>query len=265
LPVTGDIDSATLQALQSSTEKGSPAIQAIPVVSPTTPAPQPSNAIIAKDRAFLAGLKEVEISPAAPAPAFRTAREEAPALEPAANPISAVTNIAPAAPVEAPIPPQREVAISPPPPKPAPANPEPENPTSRGGEESPTVEPHTSGKTPRERIVSAPEQRPSKPVAVASRPQRRVEPAPVPARIEASESDRDALEPQRVRIIRHPTRIEQPEERITITERRTTTSVGREVEPVEIRRATPVGPPKKEGFFQRLFKDDEDERDKDDD
>jgi peptidoglycan hydrolase-like protein with peptidoglycan-binding domain len=271
LPDTGEIDTATLQALQSSPEESRPVIES---QSPATKGSAPSEAVVEKDREFLRNLGAVE-----------TGSEQ---KMPAPSELSAASALPEPAPVANPAPTQAAAPVQPlqPAPNPAPAvDPEVVPPSQVQPTVTPPSPPDTSIQPSRETAVTRPQVAKSrsveKPRPLARRkveqparaqssdspahqqpelepfrsaPPRRVEPRipPASSRVVEIDNDPEPLDSGGVRIIRSTRTTTGPDGR---TYTKTTTLPGA-VAPT-IRRAEPVEPPrKKAGFFDRLFQDD---------
>jgi peptidoglycan hydrolase-like protein with peptidoglycan-binding domain len=270
LPDTGEVDTATLQALQSSAEAGRPVIASQP---PAIKESASSEAIVEKDREFLQNLQAVE-----------TGREQVPAPPQ----VSASSALPPPAPVADPAPAQAPAPVQPLPPVSDPAPTEvPEvapPPAPVQATAAPPPVPETFVKPSRKAEVAKPEVAKSRPVEklrplapskieqptrtqssdfparqqselepIGSEPPRRAERRIPPARsrVEESNDDPEPLDSGGVRIMRSTTTTAGPDGR---TYTKTTTYPGtltpvRRAEPVEPRR-------KKDGFFDRLFKND---------
>jgi peptidoglycan hydrolase-like protein with peptidoglycan-binding domain len=266
LPDTGEIDTATLQALQSSAEVGRPVIES---QTSATKDSALSDDIVQKDREFLRKLKTAEagreqnvpapselsassaLSQPAPAadPAPVQASEPVQSLPPVPDPTSAVVpEVAPPSP-----PPVQPTAA-------APSDPDTSVQPSREAEvaKSRPVEkrrPHTSRKVEqpiREYGSDSPAHQQPELDPIANAPQRRAETRIPPAnsKVVVNEDNWEPLDSGGVRITRSTTRVTGPDGR---TYTKTTTYPGT----VPVRRAEPVEPRrKKDGFFDRLFKDD---------
>lgn len=279
LPASGEIDTATLQALQ-----GPPATTAsVPPVEPRDiSGPAPSKTVVKKDREFLEKLEKAEPrSEQIPNPAPQAA-PPAP-LAPSAPP--AIVNETSQRPPPEPAQPS-EVVPQPPPPstaeipasaaverKPRPQDPKPGHNTRRletssersaspvaavpPARDTEEVAPRVT--KPRKSATPANRRPPqSENVANAATTDREARPKAATAPPGAGEVDPDPLAPHGVRIIRSTTTKKGPDGRTYVEEKTTTTSSGT-VAP-EIRRAEPVEPPRKSRtFLDRLFKDNDDD------
>lgn len=241
LPATGQIDAATLQALQSSVAASQPTVQSLP---PTTAVAKPNPETVVKDKAFLEKLEQSEAAREEEQPAV-AAMPPPPTATPA--PVIASTPEA-----EAPEPVAEESA----PPKPAKA---------RATEKNPPVAVETKRERERPQQSASVERNPKPaPERVATPPARRQNATTAKARTEKTRraaveevAEPDPLEPGGVRIIRSTTVT--PDGRTYISERRSTVTTSDE-EPVIIRRAEPVRP-RTPGLFDRIFNGDDDDDD----
>jgi hypothetical protein len=263
LPDTGEMDTATLQALQSSTEDDRPAIES---KSPATKDSALSEDVVEKDREFLRKLNTVEAGREqnVPAPSELSASSALPRPVPAADP----------APVQAPKPAQSLPSV----PDPASAiHPEVAQPPSSPVQSTADAAPDPFVQLSREAEVAkrrpiekgglrisrqveqptrgygsdSPAHQQPEPDPIASAPQRRAETRIPKANSKVVENDDDwePLDSRGVRIIRSTITITGPDGR---TYTKTTINPGT----VPVRKAEPVEPRrKKEGFFDRLFKD----------
>jgi peptidoglycan hydrolase-like protein with peptidoglycan-binding domain len=257
LPDTGEIDSSTLQALQSSTDVGRPVIGSR---SPATKEAAPSEAIVEKDREFLRNLEAVETgrerkmaSPSELSGSSVPPPTTVPDPEPVQAP-GAVQSLQPAAnPAPALVP---EIEPSPSADQPTVATPSAPDAVAQPSRKAEVRRPEVA----KSRLVEKPRSLARRKVEEPTRAQssaspRRVEPRIPPAnsRVVEIDDEPEPLDSGGVRIIRPTTTTTTGPDGRTYTK---TTTHPATVAPT-IRRAEPVEPRRKsDGFFDRLFKDD---------
>jgi hypothetical protein len=234
LPPTGEIDTATLQALQSKSEVAQPAPQARPK-EPKEPGP--TEKTVEKDREFL---RKVETGREQVPPKYKTSL-------PSGLPLPEQAQV-PALIVHPPLPtPAGAGKLAPPPASPVASNPSKSDDLKRkSGVQKSEPAPLADGKA----SPSRREMEPEFPKAPPGRPKPRNSPSST--RIAESEDDLDPLGPHGVRIIRTTTTTTGPDGRTIISEKKTGPFAGTPTP--EVRRAEPVTPrPRDNGFLHRLF------------
>jgi hypothetical protein len=260
LPETGEVDTNTLKALQSSTEANRPVIESRRAA---TKEPAPNPAIAARDRQFLENLEAKEN---AREQQVASSTEVPPAAVPPPSPARISESVQPP---EAVAPSQR--IVNPPPPPIAAL--EAEQPSSSSVAQAsagippapdPAVQPPRKAapqkrEVSKSRVAEKPRQPARRKVEQAAQ-ERRTEPRIPPAsRVVEIEDEPEAFESGGVRVIR-PARIIGPNGRTYLritTDPATTAPDVRGLERVEPRQ-------KRGGFFDRLFKDDGNDRENDD-